>query len=258
MIRVARHRVRHPAVMMLRGVQRLARVADEMTHHAHDVDDVLLGVGNFCGRAAVIFKRGERAETGLQLLEIFIDGPRQKTGQLARVVGVFRRINRGETFGMFQPRLRDGGGELITKRRQRGGRQVIFGNLFEVEIMIRPAAMAEFQAALGLGFHVRDVAPAVGLAREKRDAVARGGFEDERWKICGQRRQREFVHRAVTFVIPGVGIQRKRAEREDGGNNFFIHNLFPCLQFTLAKRAGIATAIPPRTKAVCSLPRVRA
>ena len=45
-----------PAMVMDCRVERLPGVADEMAHHAHDINDVLLGVGDFIRRAAVSSK----------------------------------------------------------------------------------------------------------------------------------------------------------------------------------------------------------
>ena len=47
--------VPHPAVVMNGGVQRLRGIADVMAHRAHGIDDVRLRIGDFGGRAAVLF-----------------------------------------------------------------------------------------------------------------------------------------------------------------------------------------------------------
>jgi hypothetical protein len=55
-----------------------------------------------------------------------------------------------------------------------------------------------------------DVAPAVRLAREKRDAIFRfrRQFNAE---VRRQRRQRQFVDRVMAFVIPGACWKATRA-----------------------------------------------
>ncbi len=139
--------VRRPAVMIHRRVQRLAGVADEMAHHAHDIDDVLLGVGNFRRRAAGFFQRGQRAETGLQFFVILRDRPRQKTAQLARVVGILRRINRRKFFRMRRAGLHDVRHKIVAQRRQRRRRQAVKFQIFQINVMIRPAGVAQREAA---------------------------------------------------------------------------------------------------------------
>ena len=106
--------VANPAVVMHRRVQRLARVADKMPHHAHHINDVLLGIFNFRWRAAEFFQRRQRAEIGLQFFVILGDRPRQKTAQLARVVGVVIRVNRLKPLRMRRARLHDVRREIIT------------------------------------------------------------------------------------------------------------------------------------------------
>src|SRR5260370_29497989 len=46
--------VADPAVMVNGRVERLRGITDVMSHHAHDVEDVLLGVGDFTGRAVLL------------------------------------------------------------------------------------------------------------------------------------------------------------------------------------------------------------
>ena len=117
--------VAHPAVEMHRRVQRLRTVADKMPHHAHDIDDIGLGIGDFLRRAAVFLKGFQVAEAGLQFFVIFRDGPRQEPAQLARVVGVPGRINRRKFIRVRRPFPRNVRDEIITHQRQRLRRQAI-------------------------------------------------------------------------------------------------------------------------------------
>src|ERR1041385_8291994 len=75
-----------PTVMMDRRVQWLGGIADVMAHHAHDVDDVRLGVGNFLRRATILLKSFQAGKSRFQLAVIFRDRPRQKTNQFASVI----------------------------------------------------------------------------------------------------------------------------------------------------------------------------
>ena len=224
MVRIACHRIGDPAVMMLGGVQRLARVADKMAHHAHHINNVSLGVGDFCGRAAGFFKRGERGKTRLQFFKIFRDGPRQKSAQLARVVGILRRINRCKTFRMCRPRLRDQRHEIIAQRRQCFRLHVVILQIFQINVVVRPADVAEREVAAR--FQISHVAPAVGFAREKCDAIAGGRFQNERGKIRRQRREREFVHRVMAFVIPRRCLENRCGKRNQNCWNNIFHK--PC------------------------------
>ena len=48
--------VAYPAVVMDRGVQRLRRIPDVMAHDTHHINDILLGIGDFLRRSAVLLK----------------------------------------------------------------------------------------------------------------------------------------------------------------------------------------------------------
>ena len=87
-----------PAVMMFGGVQRLRHIADEMSHHAHDVDDVGLRIGDLFGRAAVILERFQIGKSRAKFTAVFRYRPRREADEFASVVGVLGRINRFKLF----------------------------------------------------------------------------------------------------------------------------------------------------------------
>ena len=99
-----------------------------------------LGVFDFRRRAAVFFQRRERAEVGLQFLVIFRDGPRQKTAQLARVIRILAPGQSPEIFpGCAARAFDDVRHKIVAQRRQRGRRQAVKFEVFQIQVMIRSA-----------------------------------------------------------------------------------------------------------------------
>jgi len=203
--------VTHPAMVMAGRVQRLAGIACEVAHDAHDVDDVGLGVGDFLRRPAVFLEGLEIGKGGLELPVVLGEAPRQHADQLAGVVGVLAGIGRGEPLGAGLSRDRQVGHEIVAKHRQGLRLQPVKFQLLDVEVMVGVVKMFERQ--------VGGVAPAVGLAGEEGDPLACGGRADERREIGGEGGKRQLVDNAVDGVVPrqGVGGGEPQA-RQAGGD----------------------------------------
>ena len=182
-----------PAVVVHGVMQRLRAIADVMAHHAHDVDDVLLGVGDFLGRAA-FFKGFQIREAGFEFVIIFHDGPGQIADQLARVVAVCLGVNGRKILGMRGAGEGELRGEIVAEMRQVVFINAVFGELIEVDVMVGGVEMIE----------VGGVAPAVGFAGEEGDALAGLGGFNEGGEIRGQRGERELVDETMAFVIPSL------------------------------------------------------
>ena len=78
--------------------------------------------------------------------------------------------------------------------------------------------MAQRQSARG--FKIGYVAPPIGFARQKSDARARFWRQGKSRKICRQRRQRQFIHGMVTFIIPSGSIKNGRPESDGKSQQF--------------------------------------
>src|SRR5262245_5103711 len=66
---------------------------------------------------------------------------------------------------------------------------------------------------------VRRIAPSIRLASEESDAFFAFRRGDEGGEVCWQRRQRELIDDAVTFVIPGeAGVGKKCGQAGEGGD----------------------------------------
>ncbi len=189
---------------MHRRVQRLRTVANKMSHHPHDIDDIRLRIGDFLRRAAVFLKRFQVAETGLQFFVIFRDGPRQEPAQFARVVGVLGRINRREFVRVRRPFPRDVRDQIVTHQRQRLRRQAVKLQILQINVMVRSVEMSQRQ--------IPHVSPTVGFAPEKCNAVLERGRQREPAEIRRQRRQRQFIDGVMPFVVPSADIEGAGAE----------------------------------------------
>ncbi len=135
------------------------------------------------------------------------DHPRREAGPLARVIGVFGRID----LGQFIRVRRAGGGELhdeiVAKRGDLSRVDPDLGELFKVAEMIGPAAAGLFHD------EVRHVTPTVAFAGEKQHALDVRGLADEGRELSRQGLQRELVDHAVTVVIPS---RERRGGSENG------------------------------------------
>jgi hypothetical protein len=74
---------------------------------------------------------------------------------------------------------------------------------------------------------ITHVAPAVGLAPEKRDAMLQRGCQCESAEIRRQRRERQFIDGAMPLVIPRAGVEGERAERGCQCEQYSFHNQIP-------------------------------
>ena len=196
---------------MLGAVERLRGVADEVTHHAHDVDDVLAGIGDFLRRAGqlVFLQVGER---GLQLALILRDGPWEEPDQRLRLVGILERIKGREVLWICGATIRQLDGELVAELAEL--RDVELGGLeeFEIEVVIRAVAVLERE--------VGGVTPAVGFACEEADSFAGHRCLGKRGKVCRQSIERELVDEPVAFVVPGADVgEGGRGERSQSENS---------------------------------------
>ena len=190
--------------MMLARVQRLRGVAHEMAHRAHHIEDVRLRVGDFLRRAAAFLKGLQIRKTGLELPVILRDGPRQEPEQLARVLLVFRHVDRRTLLRVRLPKIDQFRRKLIAKHRQQLRLQAIDLQFLHVQVVVGGAGVRKRQV-----FHV---APAVRFAGQETDALHRRRCAHKHREIRRQGCQRGFVDDPVVGIIPSRG---ELHERED-------------------------------------------
>src|SRR5579859_596410 len=192
--RVMTRIVADPAVVVDGGVERLRGIANVVPQYAHDVENVLLRVGDFAGRSVLLISL-QAGKTGFQFVEIFHDGPREKADQLPRVVLISGRVNFRKSPGMRGAGAGELRGEIVAEMWKGARVHSVGGEFLQINVMVGAVDMAES--------HVGDVAPAIRLATEKGNAFAGGRGEREGGEIGGERSQGELINDPMTFVIPG-------------------------------------------------------
>src|SRR4030095_13146620 len=84
--------------------------------------------------------------------------------------------------------------------------------VLQIEEMVTPASTGVFQREVG------HIAPAVGFAAEKGNAIQVGHRLHKGRKLFWQRRERELIDNPVAFVVPGAertGLKENGSEEDD-------------------------------------------
>ena len=204
---------------MIRRVQGLRAVAHIMPHDAHHVENIGLRIGDLLGRAELCH-HFQITETRAQPPKVFCDRPRREARPLARVVRIFRGVDRGKLVRIRGSARRELHDELKAKRRERRQIEPRIRELLEVAEMIRPTSTRMLHREIGR------IAPAIRFSAEKHHPLHRPRLTHKRREIRRQRFQRELVHRPVPVIVPRVQHSRGEQGRHKGEPGAWFHGEF--------------------------------